>query len=139
MSPVVWLLRRASTLGKCEEDISSREINILRQKQDEQVGEKQRTLVSIDYHSSSCIRQYSLDIIMNAAGFGSLLPEQQTQVIKKFFPHGALDVDCMDLQCIGFNSTLYQALLRSALGQNTKLMILDRKHWEWMPNVDVPI
>jgi hypothetical protein len=30
--------------GECEEDIGSREINIRRQKQDEQVGEKQRTI-----------------------------------------------------------------------------------------------
>ncbi|KAJ7853378.1 hypothetical protein B0H13DRAFT_1477874, partial [Mycena leptocephala] len=46
------------------------------------------------------------------AHLGTLQPDERTQVIKNFFPAGVLDADCMGLQCIGFNRTLYDALLR---------------------------
>ncbi|KAJ7351173.1 hypothetical protein DFH08DRAFT_859801 [Mycena albidolilacea] len=57
----------------------------------------------------------SLDML-NAAGLGTLPPEQQTQVINRSFPRGGLDADCMGLECIGFNRTLYDTLLRRRSG-----------------------
>jgi hypothetical protein len=50
------------------------------------------------------------------AHLGTLQPDERTQVIKNFFPAGVLDADCMGLQCIGFNRTLYDALLRRSSG-----------------------
>ncbi|KAJ7815869.1 hypothetical protein B0H14DRAFT_3878089 [Mycena olivaceomarginata] len=57
----------------------------------------------------------SLDML-NAAGLGTLPPEQQTQVINRAFPRGGLDADCTGLECIGFNRTLYDTLLRRRSG-----------------------
>ncbi|KAJ7687198.1 hypothetical protein B0H14DRAFT_3907438 [Mycena olivaceomarginata] len=57
----------------------------------------------------------SLDML-NAAGLRTLPPEQQTQVINRAFPRGGLDADCTGLECIGFNRTLYDTLLRRRSG-----------------------
>jgi hypothetical protein len=69
------------------------------------------SLLQEDYYSSSFIRQASLDML-NAAGLRTLPPEQQTQVINRAFPRGGLDAYCTGLECIGFNRTLYDTLLR---------------------------
>ncbi|KAJ6553313.1 hypothetical protein B0H19DRAFT_1156174 [Mycena capillaripes] len=52
----------------------------------------------------------------SAAHLGALPPNQRAQVIAAKFSSGVIDTDCMGLQCIGFNATLYDALRRRIHG-----------------------
>ncbi|KAJ6450610.1 hypothetical protein C8R45DRAFT_946644 [Mycena sanguinolenta] len=54
--------------------------------------------------------------MIRAARLELLPPEERPGVIKYFFPSGIIDADCVGLQCIGFNSILYDALQRRSTG-----------------------
>ncbi|KAJ7149437.1 hypothetical protein C8R43DRAFT_502974 [Mycena crocata] len=48
--------------------------------------------------------------IINAAQLGDLPVPESVSAIKKFFSDGVIPADCLGLECVGFNSTLYNAL-----------------------------
>ncbi|KAJ7723925.1 hypothetical protein B0H16DRAFT_1472669 [Mycena metata] len=54
--------------------------------------------------------------MLRAANLWELEPADRTRAINALAPSGILPADCLGLQCIGFNTTLYEALKRRSRG-----------------------
>ncbi|KAF7337315.1 hypothetical protein MSAN_02256700 [Mycena sanguinolenta] len=71
--------------------------------------------------------------MVRAARLEVLPLEERSSAINYFFPSGIIDADCMGMQCVGFNTILYDALLRRSSGVKREREDFSPAQWQRDP------